>query len=343
MPSVASWGCTPTVAKTVARVACGRGDDLPRAFVVGPDVDDSARPRPRGHGRGPRRRRGPAAGDSGCRSSAPQSRGRVDSARGHDIVLCQLDLGEQRRRGGDGRTWRDLVAAPARRRAEELVERRRRRREGTARSATRTPLMAPSATPSTVRARSGSVLASFHGSVALRYWFVACAPSIAVRSAARSSTPVELRSRGRRGRRRWSPSSARSSSVELARAPARAPSQVLWIIDSTRLTRLPQVATSSSLIRRAISSTEISVSACSGNAAARAYRSASGSKRSRPSSIVRPMPRLAEALPPLKVTYWLAGMSSGRCSGAPPMPSPTPSSCAGQNSAWNGMLSLPMK
>ena len=46
--------------------------------------------------------------------------------------------------------------------------------------------------------------------------------------------------------------------------------EMLWTIDSTRLTRLPQVATSSSLILAAICSTEISVSACSGNAAASA-------------------------------------------------------------------------
>ncbi len=71
--------------------------------------------------------------------------------------------------------------------------------------------------------------------------------------------------------------------------------------------------------------------------AAKAYRSASASNRSRPSPMVRPTPRLADALPPLKVTYWLAGTSVGR------FRPPYPTSIAGQMMVWNGMLSLPMK
>ena len=53
--------------------------------------------------------------------------------------------------------------------------------------------------------------------------------------------------------------------------------------------------------------------------------------------MVRPTPRLADALPPLKVTYWLAGTSVGR------FKPPYPMSIPGQMMVWNGMLSLPMK
>jgi hypothetical protein len=131
-------------------------------------------------------------------------------------------------------------------------------------------------------------------------------------------------------------SSARSASV---RSPGAGtdPSHERAVIDSTRFTRLPQVATSSELIRSIIWSSERSVSLCSGSTDVSAYRRASGSSRSVYQPIGRPTPRLAEALSPLKVTNWFAGMSVGRLS------PPYPISWHGQITAWKTMLSFPMK
>ena len=82
--------------------------------------------------------------------------------------------------------------------------------------------------------------------------------------------------------------------------------------------RLPQVATSSSLMRRSISESDRSVSFCSGSIEAMAYLSASGWRRSAYQPIDLPTPSDFEALAPLKVMYWLAGTFVGRFS--PPYP-----------------------
>ena len=127
-------------------------------------------------------------------------------------------------------------------------------------------LTACGATCSTVAIRSGSSVLSFHGAWSERYLFASPTTRIA--------SPIACFCRCRAIRSPTVPNAALGRGEQglvgvgqLARAPGSAP-KFLSIIETVRLTRLPQPATSSSLVRRTNSAQVKSVSWFSGPATA---------------------------------------------------------------------------
>ena len=178
------------------------------------------------------------------------------------VLAVLLDLAELERAGEEAVVAEQLVETLRRERQERREERLQRvhgaerdiedrRRRGRGRSST-----------------------SAQGASSLRYLFASrasCSASLERGLEARASISVADRRRSRARPRRAAPRPRSVSSPGSGTSP-----KLRWAFVSVRLTRFPQVATSSSLLRRTNSAQVKSVSCVSGPAAVRKKRSASG-------------------------------------------------------------------